>query len=87
MHPPPACTPMRTHCTVVIDLGIEIFARSGATGKIRSSNGRGSRTFGKTAEALENLGMSGGMFNTPKYCAVLGLVFCTTESLFPFKSI
>jgi hypothetical protein len=87
MHPPPTCTSTRAHCAVVIDLGIEIFSRSGATGKIRSSNGRGSRTFGKTAEALENLGMSGGMFNAPKYLAVLGLVFCTTESLFPLESI
>jgi len=87
MCPPPACMPARAHCTVVLDLVVKIFARGGANGQIRSSNGRGSRAFGKTAKALENLGMSGGMFNAPKHLVVLGFVCCTTEGLFPFESV
>jgi hypothetical protein len=87
MHPPSACTSTRAHCTVVIDLGIKIFARSGASGKIRSGNGRGGRAFGEAAKTLENLGMSSGMFNSPEYLVVLGLVFCTTEGLFAFEGV
>ena len=31
--------------------------------------------------------MSGSMFNAPKHLAVLGLIICTTEGLFPFESV
>jgi hypothetical protein len=87
MHPPPACTPTRVHRTVVFDLGVKIFARGGANGQIRSGNGRRGCTLGKTAKALENLGMSRSMFNTAKHLVVLGLVFSTAEGLLPFESV
>jgi hypothetical protein len=78
--------PARTHRTVVLDLGVKIFARDGANGQIRSSNGRCGRALGKTAKALENLGMSCSVFNAAKHLVVLGLVFSTAEGLLPFKS-
>jgi hypothetical protein len=78
---------MRAHRTVVLDLGVKIFARGGANGQIRSSNGRRGRAFGKTAKALENLGMSRSMLNAAKHLIVLGLVFSTAEGLLPFESV
>jgi hypothetical protein len=75
--------PTRAHRTVVLNLGVKIFAN----GQIRSSNGRCGRAFGKAAKALENLGMSRSMFNAAKHLVVLGLVFSTAEGLLPFESI
>lgn len=87
MCPSPACTPTRAHRTVVLDFLVKIFTRGRANGQIRSSNGRCGRAFGKTAEALENLGMSCSMFNAAKHLVVLGLIFSTAEGLFSFESV
>ena len=87
MRPSPACTPTWAHLTVVLDLGIKIFARGGANGQIRGSYGRCGRAFGKPAKALENLGMSRSMFNATKHLVVLGLVLSTAEGLLPFESV
>jgi len=77
LYPPTTCTAMRAQRTVVIGLGLEVFARS-CTGEVGCSDGRRGRTLGKAAESLKYLSVPRCVFDATDHFAVLSFVFCAT---------